>query len=46
MKIVGIIRATATQEISVEADSYMNGIAAIKEQVPEGYELLLVRQEK
>jgi hypothetical protein len=46
VKIVGVIRPTATEEITVEADSYTAGVAAIKEQVPEGYELLLVRQEK
>jgi len=44
MKIIGVIRSTATEEISVEADDYPSGRASLEAEIPAGFELIAVRK--
>lgn len=44
MKVVGTIRPTETREIEVDAPSYQEAFELIKAQVPEGWQLLQVKQ--
>ena len=36
MRVIGTIRSTATERITVEADSYQKAAAPPKAQIPEG----------
>lgn len=44
MKVIGTIRPNETREIEVEADSYQDAFELIQRQVPEGWQLLQVKQ--
>lgn len=44
MKVIGTIRPNETRTIEVEADSYQEGFELIQQQVPEGWQLLQVKQ--
>lgn len=44
MKVIGTIRPTQTHDIEVEADSYQDAFELIRQQVPEGWQLLQVKQ--
>ncbi|MFB9404781.1 hypothetical protein [Pseudarthrobacter polychromogenes] len=46
MKLIGVIRSRELQTIEVEAGSYEEARAAIDQQVPDGWELQHIRQEK
>ncbi len=43
MRVTGTIRSTATDTITVEADSYEQAREQLHAQVPEGHELLSIR---
>jgi hypothetical protein len=44
VKVVGTIRPTQIREIEVDATSYQEAFELIKAQVPEGWQLLQVKQ--
>jgi hypothetical protein len=44
VKVIGIIRPIETRELEVEADTYQDAFELIQSQVPEGWQLLQVKQ--
>ncbi|NUP74309.1 MAG: hypothetical protein HOQ07_06635 [Sinomonas sp.] len=44
MNVIGTIRPTETRELEVEADSYQDAFELLRAQVPEGWQLLQVKQ--
>lgn len=46
VKIIGIIRPTATQTLGAEGESYEEAKANVAELVPDGWELIDVRADK
>jgi len=46
MRLVGVIRPTETKEISAEGDSYDEAKAALEAALPEGWQLLSIRQQR
>ncbi|MEV8135246.1 hypothetical protein [Microbacterium aurantiacum] len=46
MRVTGTIRSTATDRITVEADSYEQAREQLHAQVPEGHELIAIRVDR
>jgi hypothetical protein len=46
MRVIGTIRSTATDTISVEADTYEAARDQLDQQLPEGYELIVIRVDR
>ncbi|WP_156479768.1 hypothetical protein [Pseudoclavibacter helvolus] len=46
VKIIGVIRPTATQPLGAEGESYEEAKANVAELVPDGWELIDVRADK
>ena len=45
MRIVGMIRSTATQEVEAEGENYVAAREQLLASIPEGFELLHVRRD-
>lgn len=43
MRVIGTIRSTATERITVEADSYQEARELLEAQIPDGHELIVIR---
>lgn len=43
MRVIGTIRSTATERITVEAGSYQEAREMLEAQIPEGHELIAIR---
>lgn len=43
MRVIGTIRSTATERITVEADNYQEARELLEAQIPEGHELIVIR---
>lgn len=43
MRVIGTIRSTATERITVEASSYQEARELLETQIPEGHELIAIR---
>ena len=43
MRLIGTIRSTATERITVEADTYEQAREQLYAQIPEGHELIVIR---
>ena len=43
MRVIGTIRSTATERITVEAGSYQEARELLEAQIPEGHELIAIR---
>ncbi len=46
MRVIGTIRSTTTDRITVEADTYEQTRAQLQAQVPEGHELIAIRVDR
>lgn len=46
MRVIGTIRSTETERITVEADTYEQAREQLYAQVPEGYELIVIRTDR
>ena len=46
MKLIGVIRTTETREIEVESDSFEHGREELAAKIPDGYQLIAIRQGK
>jgi hypothetical protein len=44
VKLTATIRTTDTQDISAEADTYVEAKAALEAQMPAGYQILAIRE--
>lgn len=42
MKVTGIIRPTETRELEAEGESFLAAREALQQQVPEGWQLIMV----
>jgi hypothetical protein len=45
MKIIGMIRSTATQKVEAEGEDYVAAREQLLASIPEGFELLHVRRD-
>ena len=43
MRVIGTIRSTATERITVEAETYQQARELLEAQIPEGHELIALR---
>jgi len=43
MRVIGTIRSTATERITVEAGSYQEARELLETKIPEGHELIAIR---
>lgn len=46
MRVIGTIRPSTTERITVEADSYEEARELLNEQVPDGYDLIAIRTDR
>lgn len=46
MRVIGTIRSTATDRITVDADTYEQAREQLYAQVPEGHELIALRVDR
>ena len=46
MRVIGTIRSTATERITVEASSYQEARELLETQIPEGHELIAIGAER
>lgn len=46
MRVIGTIRSTATDRITVEADTYEQAREQLYAQIPEGHELIALRADR
>jgi len=46
VKVIGLLRSKETRTIEVDAATYLEGKAALEQQIPEGWELQHIRSEK
>lgn len=46
MRVIGTIRSTATDRITVEAETYEQAREQLYAQVPEGHELIALRADR
>lgn len=46
MRVIGTIRSTATDTITVEADTYEAARELLEQQLPDGYQLIVIRVDR
>lgn len=46
MRVIGTIRSTATDTITVEADTYEVARDQLEQQLPDGHELIAIRVDR